>query len=56
MHAWLTLFSVALGSTNSSMRTHLLILAIVGGLLATTPAPAEIEKLATICGKGICPH
>jgi hypothetical protein len=38
------------------MRTLLLILATVGGLLATTPAPAEIAKLASICGKGICPH
>jgi hypothetical protein len=55
-HTAVATLARTLGSTNNSMRTHLFILAIVGGLFATTPAPAEIEKLATICGKGICPH
>jgi hypothetical protein len=38
------------------MRTSLFALSIAGWLLAATPADAEIEKLATICNKGICPH
>ena len=38
------------------MRTLLLGLAIVGWLPASTSVHAEIEKIAIICDKGICPN
>jgi hypothetical protein len=38
------------------MRIFFSLLAVVGWLLSTAPLRAEIEKIATVCEKGICAH
>ena len=38
------------------MHTFLLVVALFCAVLIATPGHAEMEKTATVCDKGICPH